>query len=369
MLVKIEKIEQLIHLLANRGGIPQPGMRYNWPAFRLARYDIGFVQNISNHLLIKGSTTLTDSQFLLCTKLAKKYKKQLLKSEYDFSEFDWDNPATDCNIIELDRSKKVYIDGDLICIRFRFNADLVNGISELSKCAQGRFEWSKDTKTWIVYPSMCNIKLVVAWASTQNFEIDPAILKICDNILSTPAVKKYMLKDVEGKLDIPDAAPRLQQAIGLLLEEQNLFDLCWNSTLYGYTVDCLIQEQFSHLYRENFTHFNFVKSLVFEKNIHAGDIETVTTSMKELKTFRPQHRYGLCINNASSYLPGPITQEMFSECIDESFLVDAKIVRQEIEKIDQQFDLTVFDSIMYKTGLRRALISQASNKIIIFGKT
>jgi hypothetical protein len=58
---KIETIEQLIHLLANRGGVPQPGMRYTWPAFRLARYDVGFVQNISNHLLIRGSTTLTDA--------------------------------------------------------------------------------------------------------------------------------------------------------------------------------------------------------------------------------------------------------------------------------------------------------------------
>ena len=224
---KIETIEQLIHLLANRGGVPQPGMRYTWPAFRLARYDVGFVQNISNHLLIRGATTLTDAQYALCVKLARKYQKQLLKSDYDFDQFDWDNPAAECEIVELDRTRSVVLDTNRIRIQFRFDSDLVAAMNELSKCAQGQFEWDRANKVWTVWPGLANIKLIVPWAIKQGFDVDPQLTEIYERIVGADAPVKYAVINDNGILAIPDAPDRLRQAVAELFESQDLFGICW----------------------------------------------------------------------------------------------------------------------------------------------
>jgi len=372
---KIETIEQLIHLLANRGGVPQPGMRYTWPAFRLARYDVGFVQNISSHLLIRGATTLTDAQYALCAKLARKYQKQLLKSDYDFSQFDWDNPAAECTIIELDRSRSVVLAEDRIRIQFRFDSVLVSAMNELSKCAQGQFEWDRANKIWTVWPGLVNIRLIVPWAVEQGFEVDPELVRLYEQINNANAPIKYAVVN-NGVLAIPDAPDRLQQAVDELFRSQDLFGICWQSTRYGYNIGESVKRELDQTYRSQLTHFDLAQDIIYNKVICVGSLDALATTLHEIKSLQPGHNYAVSLNNMQDQVE-PIL-DIFDSCVKTKFVAGNLQIAGETERkfrkltalemIDDYFDLTVFDSTMYNTGLRRSLITQATNKIVVYTK-
>jgi hypothetical protein len=245
-------------------------MRYTWPAFRLARYDVGFVQNISSHLLIRGATTLTDAQYALCAKLARKYRKQLLKSDYDFGQFDWDNPAAECEIVELDRTRSVVLAADRIRIQFRFDSVLVAAMNELSKCAQGQFEWDRANKIWTVWPGLANIRLIVPWAVEQGFEVDPELVQLYEQINSSNVPVKYAVVKDNGVLAIPDAQPGLQRAVAELFETQDLLSICWQSTRYGYNISDLVKRELDQTYRSQLTYFDLAQDLIYNKVICVG---------------------------------------------------------------------------------------------------
>jgi len=373
---KIETIEQLIHLLANRGGVPQPGMRYTWPAFRLARYDVGFVQNISNHLLIRGATTLTDAQYALCVKLSRKYRKQLLKSDYDFSQFDWDNPVAQSQIVELDRTRSVVLDTDRIRIQFRFDSVLVAEMNELSKCAQGQFEWDRANKVWTVWPGLANIRLVVPWALEQGFEVDSQLTELYKRIGDADAPVKYAVINDSGLLAIPDAPERLQQAVAELFKSQNLLSICWQSTRYGYSISSAVKREMDQTYRSQLTYFDLAQDLIYNKVICVGSLDALSTTLHEIKAVLPDHNYAVSLNNMQEQVESIL--DIFNSCVKTKFVAGNLQVAGDTERkfrkltalemIDDYFDLTVFDSTMYNTGLRRSLISQATNKIVVYTK-
>jgi hypothetical protein len=373
---KIETIEQLIHLLANRGGVPQPGMRYTWPAFRLARYDVGFVQNISNHLLIRGATTLTDAQYALCVKLARKYRKQLLKSDYDFDQFDWDNPAAECEIVELDRTRSVVLSADRIRIQFRFDSVLVAAMNELSKCAQGEFEWDRANKIWTVWPGLVNIRLIVPWAVEQGFEVDPELVRLYEQIGSSNVPVKYAVVKDNGVLTIPDAPDRLQHAVAELFESQDLLSICWQSTRYGYNIGDSVKRELDQTYRSQLTYFDLAQDLIYNKVVCVGSLDALATTLNEIKSVLPGHNYAISLNNLQDQVE-PIL-DIFEGTMKTKFVAGNLQVAGDTERkfrkltalemIDDYFDLTVFDSTMYNTGLRRSLITQATNKIVVYTK-
>jgi hypothetical protein len=373
---KIETIEQLIHLLANRGGVPQPGMRYTWPAFRLARYDVGFVQNISNHLLIRGATTLTDAQYALCVKLARKYRKQLLKSDYDFGSFDWDDPVAQSQIIELDRTRSVVLAADRIRIQFRFDSVLVSAMNELSKCAQGQFEWDRTNKIWTVWPGLANIRLIIPWAIEQGFEVDPQLTEIYERIVGADAPVKYAVINDNGILSIPDAPDRLQRAVAELFRSQDLLSICWQSTRYGYSISNAVKQELDRAYRGQLTYFDLAQDLIYNKVICVGSLDALSTTLHEIKSVLPGHNYAVSLSNMQEQVE-PIL-DIFDSCVKTKFVAGNLQIAgarettfrklTALEMIDDYFDLTVFDSTMYNTGLRRSLISQATNKIVVYTK-
>jgi hypothetical protein len=373
---KIETIEQLIHLLANRGGVPQPGMRYTWPAFRLARYDVGFVQNISSHLLIRGATTLTDAQYALCVKLARKYRKQLLKSDYDFGQFNWDDPIAQSQIVELDRTRSVVLAAGRIRIQFRFDSALVAAMNELSKCAQGEFEWDRANKIWTVWPGLANIRLIVPWAIEQGFEVDPELVRLYEQINSSNVSVKYAVVKDNGVLAIPDAPDRLQQAVAELFESQDLLSICWQSTRYGYNISSDVKQEMDQIYRSQLTYFDLAQDLIYNKVVCVGSLDALATTLNEIKTVLPGHNYAISLNNLQDQVD-PIL-DIFEGTMKTKFVAGNLQVAGETERkfrkltalemIDDYFDLTVFDSTMYNTGLRRSLITQATNKIVVYTK-
>jgi hypothetical protein len=349
-------------------------MRYTWPAFRLARYDVGFVQNISNHLLIRGATTLTDAQYSLCVKLARKYRKQLLKSDYDFGQFDWDNPQADSEIIELDRTRSVQLVNNRIQIQFRFDSRLVAEMNELSKCAQGQFEWDRPNKVWLVWPGLANIRLVVPWATKQGFDVEPQLTAAYEQIAATIVPVRYTVVNTNGVMSIPDAAPSLQQCVAELFAQQNLLDICWQSTRYGYNISDAVKQELAQTYRSQLTHFDLAQDLICNKVVCVGSLDALTTTLHEIKSLLPGHNYAVSLNSMQEQVE-PIL-DIFGSCVKTKFVagnLQVSSARETafrklsaLEMIDDYFDLTVFDSTMYNTGLRRSLIAQATNKIVVF---
>ena len=308
--------------------------------------------------------------------MARKYQKQLLKSDYDFSQFDWDNPSAECTIIELDRTRSVVLAADRIRIQFRFDSVLVSAMNELSKCAQGQFEWDRDNKIWTVWPGLANIKLIVPWAVEQGFEVDPELVQLYEQINSSDVPVKYAVVKDNGVLTIPDAQPGLQRAVAKLFESQDLLSICWQSTRYGYNISDSVKRELDQTYRSQLTHFDLAQDLIYNKVVCVGSLDELSTTLNELKSLQPSHNYAISLNNLQDQVE-PIL-DIFEGTVKTKFVAGNLQIAgtrettfrklTALEMIDDYFDLTVFDSTMYNTGLRRSLITQATNKIVVYTK-
>jgi hypothetical protein len=309
--------------------------------------------------------------------LARKYRKQLLKSDYDFSQFDWDNPQAESEIVELDRTRSVQLINNRIQIQFRFDSVLVAEMNELSKCAQGQFEWDRANKTWQVWPGLANIRLVVPWATKQGFDVDPQLTAVHEQIVSADVAVQYTVYNHNGVLAIPDAVPGLQSAVEELFRSQDILDICWQSTRYGYNISNSVRQDLDQTYRSQLTHFDLAQDLIYNKVICVGSLDALATTLHEIKALRPEHNYAVSLNNMQEQVE-PIL-DIFGSCVKTKFVAGNLQVAgarettfrklSALEMIDDYFDLTVFDSTMYNTGLRRSLITQATNKIVVYTKT
>jgi hypothetical protein len=308
-------------------------------------------------------------------KLSRKYRKQLLKSDYDFGQFDWDNPVAQSQIVELDRTRSVTLVADRIQVQFRFDSVLVAAMNESSKCAQGQFEWDRANKIWTVWPGLANIRLIVPWAVEQGFEVDPALTEMYEQINSSNTPIKYTVVN-NGALAIPDAPDRLRQAVDELFRSQDLFGICWQSTRYGYNISDSVKRELDQTYRSQLTHFDLAQDIIYNKVICVGSLDALATTLHEIKSLQPSHNYAVSLNNMQDQVE-PIL-DIFDSCVKTKFVAGNLQIAGETERkfrkltalemIDDYFDLTVFDSTMYNTGLRRSLISQATNKIVVYTK-
>lgn len=211
-----------------------------WPSNKqisLARYDVNIVDSMSAHTVFGGA--LTDRQAELCVKIILKYRRQFAKINVDVTPVE--SPVFRHTPRKLDRSRRVWLDDQKVGLRFPYDRALIDSVQAHKKQSQGSMEWDNDEKVWWMGLTESNVNWAVAWGEAYNFEIDPLVRNLFDQILAaeqTPYEIK-LVRTADG-YTITNAAPSLIEYIETKLGGfglDNAVKLVDYSGVLGYTYD------------------------------------------------------------------------------------------------------------------------------------
>ena len=210
--------------------------------FSLARYDVNIVNSMANST-VWGGMALTDKQGELAVKLVLKYRKQFANHNIDITPVE--TPVWRLPLRKVDRSQKVWIDDDRIKIKFPYNQNWIDDFRKFKESSQGYAEWNMDEKSWNLSITEYNVNWLVTWARSRDFDVDPNLQKLYDQILSAEA-DEYEIKLVQTSqgFEITNAAESLINYVNEHLGGfglDNLTRLVDNAGVLGYTIDSDIE--------------------------------------------------------------------------------------------------------------------------------
>ena len=162
---------------------------------RFSRYDINFMENVARY--ISDNRSLTVKQNDLWEKLVHKYRKQIFAesngtvSEDLILEKSWINPVVE---FDPEYAPLLWIDDDIIKLRFPFNKDIVKDLRTLLQDAghdygtmlfstdSEYFSWDKNKRVWrgSVYPTL--VRDLYYFAKNNEFTVNKTVQDIVDSI-------------------------------------------------------------------------------------------------------------------------------------------------------------------------------------------
>lgn len=150
----------------------------------LANYDYNPVRNMANS--VETGRGLSNKQRALAVKIVLKYQKQLAKHGYDVSLVETD-PQWRSSIRHVDRSKKIYIQDEKICVKFPFSPDMVSFFRRYSNVRElrietGTVEWSTEQKVWQLACTEKNIEVISNVTKNENFEYSAEFQTLVDQL-------------------------------------------------------------------------------------------------------------------------------------------------------------------------------------------
>jgi hypothetical protein len=198
----------------------------------------------------------TEKQAKLAQKIILTYRRQLAQKNIDVSPAE--NPIYRLPIRTMDYSLRLYIEDDMLCVKFPYNQNLIEQIRTFGKSSMGRSRWNPDKKIWQIALTEYNINWLNTFAQMNNFEIDPAVTGIVEQIAQVEQSEyKICLTVDNGNLVIENATDSLlqhvQEHVGDL-HPDNLLKLIDYSGVLGYTVDEAIAEAVATEYGYRFLH-------------------------------------------------------------------------------------------------------------------
>jgi hypothetical protein len=213
------------------------------PIISLARYDVAIVHSMS--VASMDGRALTDKQAALACKLVLKYRKQLANIGIDTSPVE--NPQYRMSIRIIDRTRRVYVDGDSIALRFPYDVKMIDSIRELAKISQGTWQFDNSAdKVWRLGMTETNVIAANGFARNNDFEIDPKFEELVQLILACES-DPYEIKLVATHCgySITNAANTLVDYINNWcgFHSSNVDSLVDMSAELGYTVDTTIEQQ------------------------------------------------------------------------------------------------------------------------------
>ena len=229
------------------------------PIINLARYDVSVIESMAEQCLT--NQPFTQRQADLACRIILKYSRQLANKCVDVSPVE--NPKWRLAIRAMDYSRRVYIEDDVIILRFPYNNNTIEHIRDFTKTSQGSAAWSRTNKRWEFALTEYNLSWVVAWCIANEFEIDPAITVLFNKLTeveSSDYAIELCLTDA-GKLTIRNAADSLLTYVNTQLgglEFSNLLHLVDMSALLGYTVHSDISNALTTEYGARF--YNLISS-------------------------------------------------------------------------------------------------------------
>jgi len=203
----------------------------------LARYDVNIVSSFAEQTYDR--IAFTDKQAELAVKIVLKYERQLAKLGVDVAPAN--TPEFRIPIRQIDRTSRIWRDGDSILARFPYIEAQVAAFKEAAKESQGTIKWERDMKAWRLALTEYNVNWVFAFATKNEYEIDPAVTELMNLIVTceqTPYKIELTIQDEQ--LEITNAAPELikyieEQLGGFAID--NLYTLIDHADILGYAID------------------------------------------------------------------------------------------------------------------------------------
>jgi len=208
----------------------------------LARYDVNIVASFADQA--SNRIAFTDKQADLAVKIVLKYERQLAKLGVDVAPAN--TPAFRIPLRQMDRTSRIWREGDSILARFPYIESHVAAFKEAAKDSQGSVKWDRDLKVWRMALTEYNVNWAYSFGINNNYEIDPTVRELMDLIIECENTEyKIELVVVDDRLEITNAAPELVDHVNNKLggfELANLYNLIDYADILGYTIDPAIEE-------------------------------------------------------------------------------------------------------------------------------
>ena len=180
-MVKFQYIEDYIQFIAGTRDINNK-VTTSWlssPVVSLARYDKSVVASFAEQ--IERSVGFTDRQSELAKRLVDKYRKQMHKLGVDCQ--DVDTIPFKMQIRVVDRTRRLSLKNDLLCMSFPYEIEKIQTIREFSKTSEGAVRFDHEQKYWSFALTESCINWAHAFAKAFDFEIEPAVADLFNKIV------------------------------------------------------------------------------------------------------------------------------------------------------------------------------------------
>lgn len=366
-------VEDYIEIIA---GSKTPAGKISYSIFQLpespvslARYDVKVLESFAEQA--RNGIGFTDRQAKLATDLVVKYERQLFKLGVDITPVKT-TPAFKMPIRVIDRSTRVWVENDVINIRFPFQAELINTIKEEARVSKGAIRWSPDKKIWSADLTEYTVNWVYAFSRTHNFEIDPSLQRLMDQIIAVEQKPIKIELQAADTLSIANATDSLVEYVEDHLggfDLNNLLPLVDSAPLLGYTVEKLIEETVIEAYGTRFWSLCANRELKVDSTTSHHLVKDIAEYARATNRF-PIFVYepdlsGRLLNEFNKYFPDQVlrvsNQQLADFNFDQKVIYTTKIPRTPVGRIP----LLVSSAGMLFGGDRQIWI-QTAEKVVYF---
>jgi len=236
-------IEDYIEIIA---GYREPNGKSNYSIFTvgespisLARYDMKVIPSLAEQTM--ANKGYTDKQAALALQLIIKYERQLNKLGLDITPVH--TPQYRIPLREIDRESRVWIEDDIIKLKFPYDVKLIEAVRDAGRASKGGIQFNREKRVQELSLTEWNVNWVYTFAQVNNFIIDTSLKTVMQKLLDaehTPYAIELTYND--GQLAINNAADSLKEYIRDNIGFDDLLKLIDHAPILGYTVSRAIQD-------------------------------------------------------------------------------------------------------------------------------
>lgn len=220
----------------------------------LARYDVKMLESLAEQTLNRN-TGYTDKQAKLAVDIVLKYERQLAKHNIGIEPVKV-SPQFRFPIRQIDRTSRVWVEDNQICIRFPYRTETIETVREQARESLGRVQFDRERRIWLAELTEYNLNWVYAFSRQNNFTVDPSVTNLMDQILAVEQ-QGYAIELEAGaeRLAIKNSTNTLDEYIEQELggfSTDNLLTLVDQAPILGYTVNKVIEEVVIEAYGTRF---------------------------------------------------------------------------------------------------------------------
>lgn len=287
---------------------------YPTPVINLARYDTKVVENLATQTL-NEQMAYSDKQADLAGKIVQKYTRQLAKLGVEVPA---EVPTCRLGIRAVDRSRRLYIENDELCMRFPFDPNLIDSLREQRKEATGTMVFDRDARVWRLGMTEQNLCWAVFFAEQTGFEQTPEVQELYQKVLE---IEKsgfaIRLQATDTGFEIVNASEHLVNYINDHVGgfgSDNLLALVDNAGSLGYAVDPALMEVVAALHGDKVAVMASGRVVPLEKDqgytlddivAYANLVDRMPAYMYDTQTLPAQRREDLVYLKRSVNIDNP----------------------------------------------------------------
>ena len=340
------------------------------PIINLARYDMKVVPSLAEQSY--GGQGYTDKQAKLALELVIKYERQLNKHGVDVAPLKI-NPEYRLPLRIIDRTTRLWIENDIICLRFPYDVKLVEQVRDAGKESKGSVRFDRNKRQHDIALTEWNLNWFYAFARANNFEIDKSIEDLMQLVLARET-KPYAIElcysdDRVWLTNGPDSlCGYVAEHLGGWTADNIMRLVDW-APILGYTVSRDISESIIAEFGTRFWSLCANRQLKVDTQTSPELVRDIVsyaraTNRFPIYVFEPDLS-GRLLTEFSQFFPGEVHTLNTSTDIDYTAKViyTGKIPRKPVERIP----LLVSSAGMLHGGDRQIWIQNAE-KVVYFAK-